>query len=104
MAQPRPVPGEKPGETRRPRSRAADADQLELELVRFGSRDKPLDLRVDLGADTVWATQGQMAELFGVSASLVAKQLDALSGEKTLEATRSGGPGTGELYDLDTIL
>ena len=34
----------------------------------------------------------------------MAKQLDALSGEKTLEATRSGGPGTGELYDLDTIL
>ena len=104
MTQARPVPGERPGETRRPRSRAAAADQLELEFVRFGPRDKPLDLRVDLGAETVWATQGQMAELFGVSASVVAKQLDALSGEKTLETTRPGGPGTGDFYDLDTIL
>ena len=103
MSQPRPGAREKTGETRKHRSHAA-ADQLELELVRFGTRDKPLDLRVDLGADTVWATQGQMAELFGVSASIVAKQLDALSAEKALGTTRPGGPGTGELYDLDTIL
>ena len=103
MAQPRPVIGERSGETRRARNRTVD-DQLEFDLVRFGSRDKPLDLRVDLGADTVWATQSQMAELFGISASTVAKQLEALKVEKALGPMRPGGPGTGALYDLDTIL
>ena len=90
-----------------PRPRRAvdrDPDQLEFELVRFGPRERALDLRVDLRAETVWATRVQMAEMFGVGAAVVARQLDALAIENGLGTVRPGGPGTGELHDLDTIL
>ena len=91
----------------RPRRRSAEAppaDQLELEFVRFGARDKALDLRVDLGAETVWATQAQMAEMFGVAAATVSKEIAALRTEGGLGAVRPGGAGAGDLHDLDTIL
>ncbi|RYC31898.1 hypothetical protein D3273_10710 [Lichenibacterium minor] len=82
----------------------AAPDQLELEFVRFGPRDKALDLRVDLGSDTIWATQAQMAEMFGVGAAAVSKELSTLKGEGGLGTVRPGSAGSGDLYDLDTIL
>ena len=86
------------------RQAAPDVDQLAFEFVRFGPRDRPLDLRVDLGADTIWATQAEMAELFGVAAATVSKELAALAGEGELGAERPGSAGSGALHDLDTIL
>ena len=88
------------------RSRAPEpaSDQLELEFVRFGPRDKALDLRVDLGADTIWATQAQMAEMFGVGAASVSKELSTLEAEGGLGAVRPGNAAAGDLYDLDAIL
>ncbi len=83
---------------------ASGGDQLELEFVRFGPRERGLDLRVDLGAETIWATRAQMAELFGVGAATVARELAALAAENGLGATRPGSPSLGELHDLDTIL
>ena len=88
----------------RPARDTAVAEQLELELVRFGPREKALDLRVDLQAETVWATRAQMAEMFGVGAAVVARHLDALAAEVGADDTRPGGPGTGDLHDLDAIL
>ncbi len=41
------------------------AEQIEIELVRFRAEDGDIDLRFDFGADTVWATYGQMATVFG---------------------------------------
>ncbi len=89
----------------RPR-RAPDptSDQLELEFVRFGPRDRALDLMVDLGSDTIWATQAQIAEMFGVGAAAVSKELSVLTSEGGLGAVRPGSAGTGDLYDLDAIL
>lgn len=83
---------------------AAGPEQLELELVRFGPRERALDLRVDLGADTIWASEAEMGELFGVGVARVSKELAALKAEGGLGAVRPGGPGTGDLHDLDTIL
>ena len=94
-AAPRPRRGPEP---------APAADQLELEFVRFGPRDRALDLRVDLGADTIWATQAQMAEMFGVGAAAVSKELATLRAEGGLGAVRPGSAGAGELYDIDAIL
>ena len=79
-------------------------DQLEMEFVRFGPRDRALDLRVDLGSDTIWATQAQMAEMFGVGAATVSKELSTLEAEGGLGAVRPGSAGAGALYDLDAIL
>ena len=80
------------------------AEQLAFEFVRFGPRDRALDLRVDLGADTIWATQAEMAELFGVGAAAVSKEVAALKAEGGLGAVRQGTAAAGELHDLDTIL
>ena len=88
----------------RPHRTSETADQLELEFVRFGPRDRALDLRVDLGSDTIWATQAQMAEMFGVGAAAVSKEIAALKSEGGLGAVRPGSAGAGELYDLDAIL
>ena len=102
MPKPR-SPSEPPaGRSRRPAS--PDVEQLAFEFVRFGPRDRPLDLRVDLGADTIWATQAEMAELFGVAAATVSKELAVLAGEGALGTQRPGSAATGTLYDLDTIL
>ena len=83
---------------------SAASEQLELEFVRFGPRERALDLRVDLGSDTIWASEAEMADLFGVGATRVSKELAGLKTEGGLGAVRSGGAGTGDLHDLDTIL
>ena len=90
--------------SRRAPQPVAAPDQLELEFVRFGPREKALNLRVDLGADTIWATQAQMAEMFGVGAAAVSKELSTLKAEGGLGAVRPGSAGSGDLYDLDAIL
>ena len=95
-----PPRSEDPGRVRR----GAGGDQLELELVRFGPRDRALHLQVDLGADTVWATQAQIAEMLGVGAAAVSKELATLKAEGGLGPVRPGPAGAGDLYDLDAIL
>ena len=102
MSKPRSLADPPPGRSRR--QAPPDVEQLAFEFVRFGPRDRPLDLRVDLGADTIWATQAEMAELFGVAAATVSKELATLGSEGGLGAERPGSAATGTLYDLDTIL
>src|ERR1043166_895506 len=41
------------------------AEQIDLELVRFNGENAPIDFNVDWSHETVWATQRQMAGLFG---------------------------------------
>ena len=41
------------------------SEQIEFELVRFNGENAPIDFNVDWALETVWATQRQMAELFG---------------------------------------
>ena len=112
------------GRTGRPEA-PRDADQLEFELVRFGPRERGLDLRVDVGAETVWATQAEIAEMFGVGAAVVGREIEGLKADRSLGSVRpggagtsgagtsgagstsgagTGGAGTGDLHDLDTIL
>lgn len=52
--------------SRRSREAANDiAAQIEMELVRFDGENAAIDFNVDWNQDTVWATQKQMADLFG---------------------------------------
>jgi hypothetical protein len=48
-------------------------------IARFKSDDSTeIDFSVDFGTDTVWATQNQMATLFGIDRSVVSKHLKSL--------------------------
>lgn len=101
---PKPRSSPEPSSGRSGRAAPDGAGQLAFEFVRFGPRDRPLDLRVDLGADTIWATQAEMAALFGVAAAAVSRELAALAREGGLGDRRPGSAATGDLHDLDTIL
>ena len=93
------------------------ADQLELELIRFNGENAPVDLSFDWSHETVWATQKQIADLFGINVPAVSKHLTNIfeSGELDPAATVSkmeivraeGGRQVSravEHYNLDVIL
>lgn len=91
--------------------------QIELELVRFNGEDAAIDFNVDWSHETVWATQRQMADLFGKEANTISEHLKGLfdSGEFDRAATTrkfrvvrlEGGRQVSreiEHYNLDVIL
>ena len=91
--------------------------QIELELVRFDGENAPVDLNFDWSHETVWATQKQIADLFGVDRSVVTKHISNIfdSGELDRDATCAsyalvrleGGRSVSrdvEHYNLDVIL
>ena len=91
--------------------------QIEMELVRFDGENAHVDLNFDWSHETVWATQKQIAELFGVERSVVTKHLSNIfdSDELEREATCAnfalvrleGGRQVSrevEHYNLDAIL
>jgi len=91
--------------------------QIEFELVRFDGENAAIDFNVDWGHETVWATQRQMAELFGKDVRTVSEQLMGLyrAGEFEPGATirkfrivrLEGGRQVSreiEHYNLDVIL
>ena len=49
--------------------------QIEMELVRFDGENAHVDLNFDWSHETVWATQKQIADLFGVDRSVVTKHI-----------------------------
>jgi len=57
--------------------------QIEMELVRFDSENAHIDFNVDWSRETVWASQRQMAELFGREPNTVNEHITTLieSGE-----------------------
>lgn len=103
---------------RRVATAADDASrQMEMELMRFDGENAAIDFNVDWGHDTVWATQRQMADLFGVQVPAISKHVTAIfeTGELDPTATVSkmekvrleGGRAVSreiDHYNLDVIL
>lgn len=64
---------------RRQREQAvAVAEQIELELVRFNGENAAIDFNVDWTEETVWATQRQMADLFGKDTNTIGEHVGNL--------------------------
>jgi hypothetical protein len=93
------------------------SSQIEMELVRFDGENAHVDLNFDWGHETVWASQKQISDLFGVERSVVTKHIANIfeSGELYPEATSAnfaqvrleGGRQVSrdvEHYNLDVIL
>lgn len=64
-------------------------EQIELDLVRFDGENAAIDFNVDWEHETVWATQRQMADLFGKDTDTIGHHLNELysSGEFDRQAT-----------------
>lgn len=63
--------------------------QIEMVLVRFDGENAPIDFSVDWDHDTVWASQRQMADLFGREVPTINEHISGLfqDGEFEREAT-----------------
>lgn len=83
-------------------------------FARFKSEDNEIDFPIDFEQDTVWATQEQMASLFGLDRSVVSKHLKNLfdadeldEGAVCAKFARTGSDGKTygvQHYSLDAIL
>lgn len=62
-------------------------DQIEFELVRFDGENAAIDFNVDWEHETVWATQRQMAELFGKDTDTIGYHLQELYDSGEFERT-----------------
>ena len=60
------------------------AAQLELALVKFKGDGADIDFNIDLTQETVWATQQQIAELYGVGIPAISKHIANIYGEGEL--------------------
>lgn len=93
------------------------AEQIEFELVRFDGENAPVDLNVDWSAETVWATQQQIADLFGKDRDTIGHHISKIydEGEADRGATTAkyavvrleGGRSVSrevEHFNLDVIL
>ena len=93
------------------------AAQIDLELVRFDGENAHVDLNVDWSHETVWASQRQIADLFGINVPAVSKhvanifeagELDPAATVSKMEIVRlEGGRSVSrevEHYNLDVIL
>lgn len=91
--------------------------QIEFELVRFDGENTAVDLNVDWSHETVWASQRQIADLFGIEVPAVSKHLNNIYAEDELDRTATvskmeivrlegGRPVRREVehYNLDAIL
>lgn len=69
----------------------ATAEQIEFELVRFNGENAAIDFNVDWSHETVWGTQQQIADAFGVGVPAVSKHISNIyeQGELEAEATVS---------------
>ncbi len=75
---------------KRDREKAMEfVEQIEMELVRFDGENAPVDLKFDWSHETIWATQKQIADLFGIDRSVVTKHIRKIyeTGELEPEAT-----------------
>lgn len=61
------------------------SQQLDFELVRFNGENAAVDLNVDWSKETVWATQQQIADLFGVNIPAVSKHITNVFEQGELE-------------------
>src|SRR3954462_1121159 len=90
------------------------AEQLEMELVRFKAESQEIQFSLDLSGETVWATQQQIADLFGRDRRTISEHIGKIFKEGELEEFsvcrkfRQTGPD-GKVYEvlhynLDLIL
>lgn len=103
------------------RKAAADAssfaDQIQYDLARFRAGDKLIDLNVDTGGETMWATVPQIADLFGRDAFTIethikniyeSNELERPSTTSKFEVVRYEGDRavkrTLDHYNLDVII
>lgn len=61
------------------------SSQIEMELVRFDGENAPVELNFDWSHETVWASQKQIADLFGVERSVVTKHISNVFESRELE-------------------
>jgi hypothetical protein len=100
-----------------PKGREMKSKQDEFELVHYDTSDCVTDFTLDPTNETVWATQQQMGELFGIDRTVVGKHLKNIYDDKELDqgATSAkfahvqieGGREVTrqvEYYNLDAIL
>lgn len=91
--------------------------QIEMELVRFDGENAAIDFNVDWSHETVWATQRQMADLFGREVPTINEHIARLYADGEFERSATvrnfrivrleGGRQVGrdiEHYNLDVIL
>ena len=55
------------------------------EVVLFETEDKKISLSVPLEQDTVWLTQAQMTELFGVDRTVITRHVNKVFKENELD-------------------
>jgi hypothetical protein len=61
------------------------ATELEATVVRFKHGDQSLDFNIDVTAKTVWATQQQIADLYGKDRRTIAEHIKNVFSEKELD-------------------
>jgi len=57
------------------------------EIVLFKSSDGEVSLPVPVGADSVWLTQAQMAQLFGKDRSVISRHIQNAMTEGEIDST-----------------
>jgi hypothetical protein len=86
-------------------------------IIIYEGKDGNIELRADVEKDTIWATQGQIAELFDVNSQAITKHLQNIYGEGELiknstcsileQVQKEGGRTVKrqiECYNLDAII
>lgn len=86
-------------------------NKIKNNVVIYQAKSGAIELKGDLGKETVWATQAQIVKLFGVDQSVVSrhinnifkdKEIDPKSNMQKMHNANSDKPVT--LYSLDVIL
>lgn len=90
------------------------ANQLELELVHFKTGDKSIEFNIDLGGETVWANQADIADLFEIDRTVVSRHIKNIFEDNELDGSSTCAKfahvgSTGQHYEtthynLDVIL
>ena len=88
--------------------------QKSQEIIIYRSKKGNVTLRADLRKETVWATQAQISELFGVDRTVITKHINNILKDKELEektvcanfahTAKDGKTYTVQHYNLDVIL
>jgi hypothetical protein len=90
------------------------SQQIEMELVHFREGAQDIQFNIDVTSETVWATQQQISELFGVDRTAIAKHLQNIFSDKELaeisvcakiaQTAADGKTYQVQHYNLDAIL
>ena len=83
-------------------------------IVLFTNKNGNIELRADVEKDTLWATQGQISNLFGINRTVVTKHINNIIRDKELDknsvcakfahTAEDGKSYSTNFYNLDIIL